>query len=901
MGLSDAGLIGRIRVHPKNPELVYLAALGHGFGKNEERGVFRTKDGGVTWERVLFLSDSVGAVDLAMNPANPRILFAGMWRAERKPWTLIDASEDGGVYRSKDGGDNWEKLENGLPKGLTGRIGISVSPANPDRIWAIVNAHDPEGGVYRSDDGGDSWSRVNRDRRLRQRHWYYSHIVADPVDDNTVYAMNTGLYRSVDGGRTWEGIRVPHGDVHDLWINPDHPDFMVVGNDGGAQVSLNAGASWSTLLNQPTAELYRVITDDRFPYRLYAAQQDNSTISLPSRVEGGLTPYENWFEVGGCESGHIAVDPENPDVFYAGCYIGEVTRVNRRTGEDRMVMPYPVLVDGVAPRDLTYRFQWNAPIVFSPHDPDVLYTTSNHVHRTTDEGMSWEVISPDLTADDETKQDFPGGPLQHDHTSVEVYGTVFAFAESPHTPGVLWAGSDDGRVQVSRNHGVEWSDVTPEGLPPDGTVNTLEISPHQEGRVFLAVQRYRMDDFKPYVYRTDDFGESWQLLTNGLNGIPADHPVRVVREDPNRRGLLFAGTEFGLFVSFDDGAHWQSFQQNLPITPVTDLQVKEQDLVVATQGRSLWILDDLSLLHQLSEEAAAVDAFLFAPGLTHRLPRARSGGDRQAQNPPNGAVIRYHFREAPDDTITLDILDSSGNPVRSFSSSPKQEDDPTLPKKKGVNRFVWDLAHEPLDLPDGAMAYLGYTGGATVVPGEYEVRLTAGGWSQTQTLRVLPDPRMAHVNEADLLAQLETAHRIRSRLEELYSSLKSLRSVRDQAREKARRAEEGGFGEDLKILADSLEAAFQPLEEQFLQTKAESGQDPINFPPQLDNQFGYLYRHVAGAYGRPTAAEMTRLEELESQLASLRGTLQAAMDIHLSLFNAKVQELGVPPITVPRL
>ncbi|MCJ7627449.1 MAG: hypothetical protein MUO50_03575, partial [Longimicrobiales bacterium] len=406
-GLEDTGLIGRIRVHPKDPDLVYAAALGHPFGKNEERGVFRSEDGGSSWEKVLFISDSVGAVDLAMNPVNPRILYAGMWRAERKPWTLIDASEDGGLYKTTDGGDSWEKLEGGLPKGLTGRIGVTVSPANPDRVWAIVNAHDPDGGVYRSDDAGKSWTRVNGERKLQQRHWYYSHIVADPMDENTVYAMNTDLYRSIDAGKNWESIRVPHGDVHDLWINPENPDYMVVANDGGAQVSLNAGASWSTLLNQPTAELYRIVTDDRFPYRIYAAQQDNSTISLPSRSSGGLTPYEEWYDVGGCESGHIAVDPEDPDIYYAGCYNGIISRVNRRTGESRSVMPAPVLVDGVAPRELADRFQWNFPIVFSPHDPKTLYATSQRVLKSTDQGMSWQVISPDLTTNDPSKQELP--------------------------------------------------------------------------------------------------------------------------------------------------------------------------------------------------------------------------------------------------------------------------------------------------------------------------------------------------------------------------------------------------------------------------------------------------------------------------------------------------------------
>ncbi len=680
VGLEKTGLIGRIAVHPADPDLVYVAALGNPFGKNEQRGVFRSKDGGETWEKVLFLSDSVGAVDLSLNVHNPREIYAGMWRAERKPWTLIDAAREGGVYKTSDGGDTWTKLAGGLPEGLTGRVAVAVSPANPRRVWAQVNAHDPEGGIYRSDDAGGTWTRVSRDRRLRQRHWYYSHVYADPADENTMYALNTSFYKSIDGGKTFQTLSVPHGDVHDLWLNPGNPDILVLGNDGGAQVSLNGGASWSTMYNQPTAELYRVTVDHQYPYRLYGGQQDNTTISVPSWSTGGITRTEDWFSVGGCESGHVAVHPVNPDLVYAGCYIGEITRLDRSTGDQRNVMIYPVLVDGVAPRDLTYRFQWNAPIVFSPHDPDVLYHTSNHVHRTRDGGMTWQTISPDLTRNDKTKQDFPGGPLQHDHTSVEVYGTIFAFAESPHSPGTLWAGSDDGLVHVSRDNGAIWADVTPPGLPVDGTVNSLEISPHRAGRVMLAVQRYRMDDFTPYVFLTNNYGESWDVLTDGANGIPADHPVRVVREDPKRPGLLYAGTEFGMFVSFDDGEHWQSFQLNLPVTPITDIQVYRNDLVVATQGRSFWILDDLTPLHQLDQAIAASDWYLFQPAAAELVRRGGRGGSRSADPPPSGVVLRYYLGEEPKDEVTLEVLDGEGNVIRSFSSdSTEHETEPALP------------------------------------------------------------------------------------------------------------------------------------------------------------------------------------------------------------------------------
>jgi photosystem II stability/assembly factor-like uncharacterized protein len=916
VGLPEAGLIGHIRVHPDDPDLVYVAALGHPFGKNEQRGVFRSRDGGQSWDKVLFLSDSVGAVDLAMNPSNPRVLYAGMWRAERKPWTLIDASEDGGIYKTTDGGDRWEKLAGGLPQGLTGRIGVTVSPANPDRVWAIVNAHDPEGGVYRSDDGGESWTRVNRERKLRQRHWYYSHIVADPGDENTVYAMNTSLFRSIDAGKTWESIRVPHGDVHDLWVNPENPDFMVVANDGGAQVSLNSGESWSTLLNQPTAELYRVETDDRFPYRVYAAQQDNSTLSIPSRSYGGLTPYEEWFDVGGCESGNIAVDPRDPDLYYAGCYNGMLSRLNRRTGESRNVDPAPVLVDGVAPKNLEDRFQWNFPIVFSPHDPNTLYAASQRVLKSTDQGMSWEAISPDLTTDDEAKQPLPGGPLQHDHTSVEVYTTVFSLVESPHTPGVIWAGSDDGRVHLTRNGGGDWEEITPEGLPVDGTVNVIEVSPHQAGRAFLAVHRYRMDDYRPMIYRTDDYGASWAMLTDGNNGIPGDHPVRVVREDPDRRGLLYAGTHFGLFVSFDDGEHWQPFQQNLPVTQVADMRVKEQDLVVATHGRSIWIMDDLTPLHQLAPGSSgeadaglaggAVDSdepyILYRPGLTYRLQRAGGGGSRGMENPSNGALIRYYLEEAPDEDVevTLTFLDATGAEVRSFSSDPEREDDRELAADAGMNELVWDLRYPSLELPEDVMNYMGFVGGPTVIPGDFQVRLQVGDWSQTEPLVVRQDPRLDHVAEADLRALQELSFQVQGRIEEAYDALRTIQSVREQARAVAEKAGEGGFGDELETMADSLVASLEGIETELYQTKAESGQDMINFPPQLSNQLSYLYGRFSSAYGPPTAQEQERLRELEGELARLRGALQSVLDGELASFNARVEELGVAPVVVPQ-
>ena len=921
VGLREAGVINRLVVHPADPDLVYVAALGNPFGKNEERGVFRTRDGGESWEKVLFVADSVGAIDLSMNPSNPRVIYAGMWRAERKPWTLIDGSRDGGVYKTGDGGDTWEKLSGGLPDGLTGKIGLSVSPSNPDRVWALVGAEDPQGGVYRSDDGGVTWERVSRDHRLRQRHWYYSHIDAHPTDENTVFAQNTRFYRSIDGGSTFKTVQVGHGDVHDLWINPSNPDIMIVSNDGGAQVTLSGGRSWSTLLNQPTAEFYRVTVDDQFPYRVYGAQQDNSTITVPSASPGGITPTQEWYSVAGAESGHIAVTPGNPDLVYAGNYIGRIDRYDHRTRSSRNVILYPQMQDGTAPKDLRYRFQWNAPIVVSRHDPSVVYHTSNYVHRTRDGGMTWETISPDLTTDDASQQGLPGGPLQHDHTGVEVYNTVFAFSESPHTEGVLWAGSDDGRIHVTTDDGASWTDVTPPGMPDEGTVNVIELSPHAEGRAYVAVYNYRMDDWRPYVFRTDDRGATWTQLTDGRNGIPLDRPVRVVREDPEREGLLYAGTEFGMYVSFDDGAHWQTLQLNLPVTPITDLAVHRNDLVVATQGRSFWILDDVSPLHQLREVGADAPAHLFAPRDAYRTDVGGYRGGRAPEKPPQGATIYYTLASAPADSLSVEILGADGSVLRTYTRRDEGEEDEgedkdendapktefrarrdSMPAKAGSNRLVWDLKALGPRVLNGSVMSLGYTGGAWVAPGTYRVRLRVGSWSAEQELLVRADPRL-DVTLADLQEQHAATLRVRDMVSETHEAIRSIRVTRVQLASAANRIEGGGFDEGVKKRvrseADSIAARLTAVEEELIQTKNESRQDPLNFPPRLDNQIVYLYGHVNSGYGRPTAGAVERASDLRGELDGHLAILGRIFRVDVAAFNQFLLDSGVTGVVVP--
>ncbi len=920
IGLPEAGLIGKVVTDRRDPDVVFVAALGHPFGPNGERGVYRSRDGGDSWERVLFVSDSTGAVDLAMDPSNPRTIYAAMWRAERKPWTLIDGADEGGIYRSRDGGDSWDKLTDGLPDGPIGRIGLSVPASQPDRVWALVTA-EPGGGVFRSDDGGDSWTRTSRDRRLRTRGWYYSHITADPTDPNTVWVLNAGFYRSIDGGETFHRRPVPHGDVHDLWIHPEDAAVMVVGNDGGAQVTRTGGESWSTMHNQPTAEIYRVEVDNQWPYRVYGAQQDNSTISVPSASVGALTPESEWYSVAGAESGHIAVHPEDPNTVYSGNYIGRIDRYDHRTGRSRNVILYPEMQDGVAPKDLKYRFQWNAPIEISPHDPDVVYHASNYVHRTTDGGMTWETISGDLTTDTEWQQALPGEPLQHDHTGVEVYNTVFALAESPLTAGELWAGSDDGLVHISRDNGATWTEITPRAMPEGGTVNVIEPSAHRPGRAYMAVYRYREDDWRPYIFRTDDFGDRWRLLTDGRNGIPEDYPVRVVREDPEREGLLYAGTEFGLFVSFDSGERWQPFRQNLPVTPITDLAVHRGDLVVATQGRSFWILDDLSPARQMTEaveEAVAEGVHLFAPRPAYQLNLRGFGGDRAPDRPPSGAIVDFGASEAVagSDAVRLELRNEAGEVVRVFAEDREAAaaaleveengvwtgEVDRLDVAPGINRFAWDLQVPGPEVIAGSIMSLGYTGGMWAPPGRYTVRLVAGDAVREEALELRPDPRM-ELEPGALEARFELTLAVRDEVTEVHDAIARLRSVREQAsgivdRIRAAGVDAGVVG-SIAAEADSLADRLTAIEEALIQTRNEAGQDPLNFPPKLDNQLVYLYGHVNAAYGRPTAGSYERWEDLRAEVAPYLAELGAVLGQAVPRFNALLAEHEVAGIVVP--
>jgi photosystem II stability/assembly factor-like uncharacterized protein len=908
MGLPEAGQIGRIEVHPRNEDLVYVAALGHPFGKNPERGVFRSRDGGESWEHVLQLNDSTWASDLTMNPVNPRELYAGAWRGERKPWAMISGGEEGGIYKTTDGGDTWTKLEGGLPVGVVGKVGVTVSPANPDRVWAILEA-EPEGGVYRSDDAGATWTRTNSENNLRQRAWYYTHVQADPQDPNTVYALNTSLYRSVDAGVTFEVIPVPHGDVHDLWIHPDDPDRMVVADDGGGQVTVNGGVTWSTYYNQATAELYDVIVDNGFPYRLYGAQQDNTTISVPAWTSSNtLYPKEHWQNVGGCETGPVALHPDRPNLVYAGCYGGVIDRYDIARDQVENVNLYPQLQLGIATRDLVHRFQWVSPMLVSLHDPETIYHGSQFVNRSRDGGDTWETISPDLSTNNPDHQDQSGGPINADVTGVEIYGVVFSIAESPTDATEIWAGSDDGRLHVTRDDGATWTDITPPGMPELGTVDEIDLSAHAPGRAYVAVQAYRLDDFRPYIFRTDDWGASWSLITNG---IPSDYPVRTVREDPEHEGLLFAGTEFGLFLSFDGGNGWQPLQQNLPVTPVTGMRVAHDDLVISTQGRSFWILDDITPLREIAEGVTTSAAHLFQARDAFRVNNAGSGGGLTELSPeavPQGGLIHYWLAQGAD-AVTLEVLDARGSLVRGFSSDSTSASDfrtDRIPAGAGLHRVSWDLFYPGPRIPEDAVIW-GYTGGIKAPPGTYALRLTVDGAVVGESsLELRPDPRLPDVAQADYEEQLRVGIAIRDSIDQVTSAIETLISVREQVESVMASAAIANQAQALQPLADTLSENARSVHEELMQTNNRSGQDPIRFPPQLDNQLVELYNYVTGVdgyisggrEGRPTSAAYRRFDDLNADWSVIRGRYQSILTNELQRFNEAVEELGLPAIVL---
>lgn len=889
--LNIQAQIGRIVIHPDNPDIAYAAVLGNAFGPSADRGVYKTTDGGSTWRKVHFISNRTGAIDLVMHPRYSNILFAGMWTAERKPWTMIDGGDEGGLWKSTDDGNTWTKVNGGLPEGIVGRIGIAISPVNPDRMWVLQEtADETTGGLYQSEDGGNSWKRINRDHSLRQRAWYYSHLFAHPTEEHTLFVLNTRVLKSTDDGNNFTRIATPHGDNHDLWINPKNPQVMIESNDGGSNISFNGGTSWSTQYNQPTAEFYRVTTDEQFPYRVYGAQQDNTTISIPSETAGGLSPVQYWYAVGGGESGYVAVDPQNPDRIFAGNYIGQITLLDRDQGRSRDVVAYPQMHDGTAPRDIKYRFQWNAPIRISHFNRNTIYHCSQFVHQSTDGGITWSVISPDLTTNNDAQQDIPGGPIQHDHTGVELYNTIFAFEESPHDPFTLWAGSDDGLVHITRDGGKTWKEITPTGMPEQGTVNSIEVSPHSPGTAYISVYKYRDNDYRPYVFRTTDFGRSWDLLTDGNNGIPADHFVRVVREDPVRQGLLYAGTEYGLYISTDNGNKWTVMQGNLPVVPITDLQVKGNDLVIATQGRSFWILDDLPVLR--ADVAAGQPLLPIPDAYRTQLSNNYGGGGASPDPAPLGALIYLYQTSGVDWSqarLTITSPDSTQNMV--FAVKPK-EGEQKLELKPGLNRILWDMRYSAPKVQKGSVFSLANTRGIRAVPGNHTVVFTDGRRTVTQTLQVLKDPRWT-CSEADLQAQFQLSKQCEGMLQDVHAMIGQIRTIREQVKT----LEAWGTRDNSKPSwlnqSQQLTTAINDLEKQLIQTQSESHQDPINYPSMLDDQIAYLYSIVNGQDDRPTPGCFERYDDL-IKLVSEKKTMYDRILAEVTTLNGALKQLDAP-------
>jgi photosystem II stability/assembly factor-like uncharacterized protein len=876
VGLEKTGNSGAVLIHPENPELVYVAAIGNPFAANPDRGVYRSKDGGKTWQKVLFVSPETGAVDLEFAPDNPQEIYASMWRAERKPWTIVSGGNEGGVYKSSDGGGNWKQLENGLPQGLRGKSDLAVSAADPKRVYVLIEAPPKEGGVYRSDDRGETWQQVSDFQPILNRPFYYCNLEGHPKNPDVLWGMAEGYFKSEDGGKTWKRQESPHGDNHDMWVNPDNPDVFIQSNDGGANVTLNGGKTWSTQHNQPTAELYQVDLSDDFPYRLYAGQQDNSTISVPSYpprdMPGGHTSL--WESQGGCETGPVVPKPGDPDIVYADCK-GRFGLYNRRTGQEQQYYVWFGNLYGHNPKDLPYRFQRVTPIHVSPHDPNRVYHTSQYVHVSENGGIQWTRISSDLTAFTPETQVVSGSPITVDVTGEEHFSVIYAIQESRHERGVIWVGANDGPIHLTRDNGANWKDVTPEGLGPYGRVQTIEVSPHEPAKAYASILRYQLGDFEPHVYKTENYGESWTRITTGDNGIPIDHPVRVVREDPDRKGLLYAGTEFGMFVSFDDGVAWQSLQLNLPATPVSDMKLVNQDLVLSTMGRSFWILYDVTPLHEVQAQMASADAHLFEPRDAVRLRYPVGWGERlpdEPQYPEPGATLHYYFAKEPPGEVKLEILDARGALVRSFTSESEGEKNvlpdeasmrewrlervgtPKLPKSAGMHRFVWDLKHAgPWSGDDRRSG----RGGPMVAPGTYQARLSAGAFSKTVSFDAKLDPRVVKegwVSEDDVAAQVELSLKARDALSN------------------------GRLAESR--LKKALENASPSVKARLEEIQRELSTAPIRYSqPMLVDQLEYLFENLDSADQKPGQDAYERYDELsrslQEQLAKLNQVLGA--------------------------
>ncbi len=903
VGLPKAGQIARIKIHPQDTDIAYVAVQGQIWGPNDERGVYRTRDGGQSWEQVLRVDAQTGATDLRMDPTNPRILYAAMWEHGRKPWYVLSGGNAGGIFKSTDGGDSWRKLTTGLPE-LIGKIGIDVSASNPSRLYAIVEAMPGKGGLYRSDDAGETWKLKNGTRILWARSWYYMHIAADPVDDKVVYVMNAPFMKSIDGGLTFEKRSTPHGDHHDLWINPFDNKIMINANDGGATVTFDGGESWSSIMNQPTAQFYRVNTDNRFPYRIYGGQQDNTTVAILSQTYRGGIGNEDFFSVGGGESAHIAFDPNNPKLIYATTINGTLTEYNAENQRVREIKPYPEFVFGMESKALRYRTNWNAPVAASPQDPSVIYYGAQKVLRTKDRGVTFEEISPDLTKNEIDKQGLNGGPITAENVGAEFYGTILTITASPHQYGTVWVGSDDGLIHLTRDDGESWQNVTPGDLA-GAMVNSIEVSPHDPSIAYVVVAGYKMNDFGPYIFKMSDYGARSMRLDSDL---PNDNFIRVVREDPERRGLLYAGGEGGMYVSFDDGEHWQSLKLNLPPVPITDLMIRQGDLVAATQGRGFWSFDDLSALRQVETEMAQKPLHLFTPGSVEMIKGGGGGGMFSGANPPHGVLLNYHIRDEHEGPLEIEISDSSGEIVRRYSSEEGEFERCILgnmdqrlpfevsypPKQKGANAWVWDMRRDGLHCIEDVRLFEGFEG-AYVMPGRYRARVMIGDAEDTVEFDLVADRRV-EASDVEFGEVEQRVSEITTLMNELLDGLAAIRKSRWQVESLLADFPEA---EELQQPGASVIEQLTDWEQRVLQVDFETYEDEDNLPGKLVKQVRHLL-DVIDTAGPPVASgALERLVDLKVEWEALKSELAEIESSGIAAINSWARENSVPHIPPP--
>jgi len=900
IGLTDSKHIGRIRIHPKNPDLVYVAAMGNLWKPNDMRGVYRSKDGGATWERILFINDKAGAVDLTFDPNNARILYASTWNIKRNGYRMDSGGPDSKLWKSIDGGDTWDELtdNSGMPKGPNGIIGVAVSPMNSNRVWAIIE--NASGGVFRSDDAGATWKKVNEDRELRQRAWYYTRITADTQNEDKVWVMNVSYGVSKDGGVSFELKNAPHGDHHDLWIDPNNNQRMIIADDGGAQVSNDGGENWTTYHNQPTAQFYRVSTDNHFPYRIYGAQQDNSSVRINHRGTGVAITESDWVALALGESAHVAPDPLNNNIIYGGGYKGYMNMENLETGQERSTNVWPDLPAGSGADVMKYRFNWNYPVVFSTHNSKKLYAGSNHLHATTNGGQSWEVISPDLTRNDPETIKSSGGPITQDNTGAEYYANIFVITESPYTENEIWTGSDDGLIYLTRDGGKTWENVTPSMAPKNNMMNSIDVSPFVKGGAYAVGTSYKFGDNTPYIYKTEDYGKTWSLITRG---IPSEEYVRVVRADPKRKGLLYAGTEKGMWISFDDGASWSKFQLNLPPVPIHDLAVKNDNLIAATHGRSFWMIDDLTPLHQMSKEIEAKKSYLFKPMPSYRMAGGSGWGRRDArlegENHPGGVMMHYFVSTTPEnEEVSIEIMEMNGDIIQTFSN--KSKDRATqLKVSKGGNRFVWNMRYSGYKTFPGLVFYSSPNIGPKAVPGKYKARLTANGQVTEQEFEIVKDPRVP-TTQQEFQDQFDFLSKVRDKVSEAHQGILDIRKIKTDLNYVKTKVDEKPENQNLLDAMKKFQDDLTVIENNIHQTKNQAQQDPLNFGIKLNNRLAFLmYEEGTGDYPPTQQAEQVRVE-LSKQIDDELNKLNTLIDNNVPAINEMIKEKGIEIIMIKK-